>query len=66
VSLLSAPPLSCDTFIVSRFQLGWETNPLGARQKLYREALDAVPTQLDALKALERIHRNRSEWLDWT
>jgi tetratricopeptide (TPR) repeat protein len=32
--------------------------------KLYRDALVAVPTQLDALKALERIHRNRSEWSD--
>ena len=32
--------------------------------KLFREALEAVPTQLDALKALERIHRNRSEWGD--
>jgi golgin subfamily B member 1 len=31
---------------------------------LYREALDAVPGYLPALKALERIHRGRSEWLD--
>ena len=26
--------------------------------KLYKEALEAVPTQLDALKALERIYRS--------
>lgn len=32
--------------------------------KLYREALEAVPSQLDALKALERMYRNRSEWAD--
>jgi tetratricopeptide (TPR) repeat protein len=30
----------------------------------YRAALDTVPKQLDALKALERIHRSRSEWSD--
>ncbi|HMI91944.1 MAG TPA: tetratricopeptide repeat protein [Polyangiales bacterium] len=32
--------------------------------KLYRDALEAVPTDLDAIKALERIHRSRSEWTD--
>ena len=32
--------------------------------KHYREALDAVPMHVGALKALERIYRARSEWLD--
>lgn len=30
----------------------------------YRAALDTVPRHLDALKALERIYRNRAEWSD--
>jgi golgin subfamily B member 1 len=32
--------------------------------QLYREALESVPTHLPALKALERMHRSRSEWTD--